>query len=327
MLVNSLSESLGTLESVSLRSIWLDEAQSFTPWLARAENLKRLGDVLGIDLATEDQEVAVGPFSADILCKDTTDGSWVVIENQIEKTDHRHLGQVLTYAAGLNAKTMIWVAAKFTDEHRAALDWLNDNTGEDISFFGLEIELWKIGQSSPAPKFNIVSKPNDWSKAVRNQAATAEGMITPHKQLQFEFWAGFKDFVEKNSPFKSHKPAHQHWLNFSIGRSGFNLSAITSTWNTASNSYGVPEVRVEFQLTGPNAKSSFASLENRKAEVDTKFDLPIVWHNPAASKSCKLYVRRDGDFTDAAHWPELFTWLLRYLERFRTVLGPLVHEL
>jgi hypothetical protein len=326
--MNSVPENLGTLQSVALRTIWSDEAQNFTPWLARAENLRRLGDVLGLDLTTEEEEVAVGPFSADILCKDMTDGSWVVIENQIEKTDHRHLGQVLTYAAGLGAKTMIWVAAKFTDEHRAALDWLNDNTGQDISFFGLEIELWRIGDSIPAPKFNVVSKPNDWSKAVRTQAAaTTESAITPHKQLQFEFWTAFKEYVEKNSSLRTQKPAHQHWLNLSIGRAGFHLAAITSAWNTVTNSYGVPELRVELNLTGSIANQAFAALESHKEEVEAKCDLPITWHNPTESKSCKLYVRRDGDFANRGAWPELFGWLLRYMELFRAVFGPLIHEL
>lgn len=155
--------SLGELVEVPLREIWSDEAASFTPWLAKPEHLKKLGDTLGMELEPEDEEVSVGPFSADILCKDTVDGSWVVIENQIEKTDHRHLGQILTYAAGLGAKTLVWVASKFTEEHRAALDWLNEHTSDEISFFGLEIEVWRIGDSAPAPKFNIVCKPNDWS--------------------------------------------------------------------------------------------------------------------------------------------------------------------
>lgn len=325
--MNTFADTLGTLQSVPLRTIWSDEAQNFTPWLARTENLSRLGDVLGMDLATEDEEVPVGPFSADILCKDMTDGSWVVIENQIEKTDHRHLGQVLTYAAGLDAKTMIWIASKFTDEHRAALDWLNDNTGEEISFFGLEIELWKIGNSPAAPKFNIVSKPNGWSKAVRSQAAATEGTITPHKQFQFEFWTGFKEFVEKNSTLKAQKPAHQHWMNLSIGRAGINMGAITSLWNTVTNSYGVPELRVELNLVGPSAKANFAALEERKEDVAAKCGVPITWHNPAEKKSCKLYVRCDGDFTQRSQWPEQFGWLVKNLELFRSVFGPLAQEL
>jgi hypothetical protein len=320
-------ELLGNLESVPLRTVWSDEAQSFTPWLAQLENLKRLGDVLGMDLETEIEEAAVGPFSADILCKDTTDSSWVVIENQIEKTDHRHLGQILTYAAGLGAKTLIWVASKFTDEHRAALDWLNDNTGEDISFFGLEIEVWRIGNSAPAPKFNVVCKPNDWSKAVRTQAATGDAKITPHKQLQFEFWTAFKEHLEKQTSLRTQKPARQHWLTLTIGRAGFHIAAITSLWNNSTNSYGAPEVRVELVLGPPNAKERFVQLEAQKEAIQEKCDLPITWHNLDGSKSCKIYVRRDGDFTDRNKWPELFAWFRTYLERFRDIFAPIIREL
>jgi len=319
---------LGELTPVPLRDVWSDEAASFTPWLALPENLKRLGDTLSMEFESEEEEVAVGPFSADILCKDTVDGSWVVIENQIEKTDHRHLGQILTYAAGLGAKTMVWVAAKFTGEHRAALDWLNDNTGEDISFFGLEIEVWRIGDSAPAPKFNIVCKPNDWSKAVKTQAAgAAEGKITPHKQLQFEFWTEFKAYVEEHSKLRTQKPRHQHWLTLTIGRSGFHLAAITSAWNSVTNSYSVPEVRVELVMNSSDAKSHFLQLEAKKDAIEQEIGLPLVWHNEENTGSCKIYARRDGAFTDKANWPDLFAWLLLYLQKFKDVFGPMVEKL
>ena len=318
---------LGELMPVLLRDVWPDESASFTPWLARPDNLKRLGDTLGMELETEEEEVAVGPFSADILCKDTADGSWVVIENQIEKTDHRHLGQILTYSAGLGAKTMIWVAAKFTDEHRAALDWLNDNTGEDISFFGLEIEVWRIGTSSPAPKFNIVCKPNDWSKAVKTAAAGGDGSVTPHKQLQFEFWTAFKAYVEENSKLHPQKPSRQHWLALTIGSSGFHVAAIVSAWNSVSHKFDVPEVRVDFMMNSSEAKSHFSLIEAQKDEIQSQIDVPLVWHNPDDSKSCKIYVRRDGDFTDRDNWPELFAWLLKYFVRFDAVFRPIVKAL
>ncbi len=149
---------LGRLERVELRQVWTGEAADFPPWLA--QNIAVLGDALNLELELEAQEQPVGPFRADILCKDTATGQWVLIENQLARTDHTHLGQLLTYAAGLDAVTVVWVAARFTDEHRAALDWLNAHTGEDIDFFGLEIELWRIGSSPIAPKFNVVSKPN-----------------------------------------------------------------------------------------------------------------------------------------------------------------------
>lgn len=147
---------LGRLEKVDLRNFWTTEAGDFTPWLAQEENIALLGEAVGVELEVEAQEKSVGPFRADILCKDTSTDQWVLIENQLERTDHTHLGQLLTYGAGLNAVTIVWIAAKFTEEHRAALDWLNEITDERFNFFGLEVELWRIGDSLAAPKFNII---------------------------------------------------------------------------------------------------------------------------------------------------------------------------
>ena len=162
---------LGRLHKVDLREAWASESSGFTPWLAQEESLQLLGEAIGIELELESQEKNVGPFRADILCKDTATDNWVLIENQLEKTDHSHLGQLLTYAAGLNAVTIVWIAERFTEEHRAALDWLNEHTDETINCFGLEIELWRIGDSTIAPKFNIISQPNDWSRTVKTAAA------------------------------------------------------------------------------------------------------------------------------------------------------------
>ena len=157
---------LGRLERVELREAWQSEPADFTPWLAEEQNLKLLGETLGMSLQLEAVEKNVGPFSADILCKEPQTEQWVLIENQLEQTDHTHLGQIITYSAGLNAVSVIWIAAKFVEEHRAALDWLNEITTEATNFFGVEVELWRIGDSPFAPKFNLVSKPNAWSKQI-----------------------------------------------------------------------------------------------------------------------------------------------------------------
>jgi hypothetical protein len=158
---------LARLKRVNLREAWMSEPADFTPWLAQPSNLELLGESLGISLELESTEHSVGPFAADILCKDPLSDLWVLIENQLEQTDHTHLGQIITYAAGLNAVTVIWIAGKFVEQHRAALDWLNEITSEGTNFFGVEVELWRIGDSPQmAPKFNIVSKPNAWSKQV-----------------------------------------------------------------------------------------------------------------------------------------------------------------
>ena len=224
---------LGQLQKVVLREVWKTEAQHFTPWLAQDENLALLGDTIGLDLECEAVEKDVGPFRADILCKDTANDSWVLVENQVERTDHTHLGQLLTYAAGLNTVTIVWIAQRFTDEHRAALDWLNKVTGDEINFFGLEVELWRIGESDIAPKFNMVSKPNEFTKGKAGTAhLTADKGLSETKLLQLEYWQQFREYVaEESSLMKPQKPAPCHWMNFSIGTSRAYPHVLLNTQN------------------------------------------------------------------------------------------------
>ncbi|WP_271518461.1 hypothetical protein [Bradyrhizobium sp. CCBAU 53380] len=175
-------DTLGRIQRVEdLRSIWTTEHGHFTPWLAKLENLELLGEALGIDLELEAIEKDVGPFSADILCKNTAENdSWVVIENQLERTDHRHLGQLLVYASGLQANTAVWISAEMSDEHRAALDGLNHMANKSVRFFRLEIELWKIGSSPVAPRFNVVCKPNGWERTISDaKDSLTEGELKP----------------------------------------------------------------------------------------------------------------------------------------------------
>lgn len=248
---------LGKLEKIEdLRTYWKNESQDFTPWLAEPENIQQLSGAIGLDLYVEARERAVGPFSADILCKDRTSGGWVVVENQLEPTDHKHLGQLLTYSAGLGAKLIVWIAEKFTDDHRAALDWLNEITGEGFGFFGVEIELWKIGDSLPAPKFKVLCMPNDWSRSVKVGVELSET-----KQRQVAFWTLFKEYMEARSRVRCQNPAAQHWMNHSIGRTGLHLSSIASTWDSESNRFGSGELRVELVLDDGNSKMYFTQWE------------------------------------------------------------------
>ncbi len=205
---------LSRLERVDLRDIWQTEAQDFTPWLARDENLALLGQTLGLDLELEAVEQNVGPFRADILCKDTLSDRWVLVENQLERTDHTHLGQLITYAAGLEAVTIVWIASRFADEHRAAMDWLNEITEAEARFFALEVELWRIGDSPAAPKFNVVSQPNDWSRSTANaRRVIVEGDLSPTRQMQRRYWSGVQSLVaERDGPFSAvTPPANRGW--------------------------------------------------------------------------------------------------------------------
>jgi len=313
---------LSRLTRVELREAWVSEPGDFTPWLAQAENIVLLGEAIGIELEVEAQEMNVGPFRADILCRDTTNRHYVLVENQLERTDHSHLGQLLTYAAGLDAVTIVWLAARFTDEHRAALDWLNRSTTPGINFFGLEIELWRIGDSPFAPKFNVVSKPNDWSRAVREQAA-AGGELSANEQLHFDFWTQFREYLaSQGSSIRTTRPSKDYWTNAPVGRSNFYLSA----WN------GMRDGRsgVQFEMTGPDAKAHFRLIEQRHRElVEARLGQfgPIEWRLMPNAKVSQVRIIRKGAPADRATWPALDQWMADALEAMRSVFAPIVKSL
>lgn len=320
------TRTLGRLRKVALREVWTSESSDFTPWLAQEDNLKLLGEAVGIELELESQEKEVGPFRADILCKDTATDNWVLIENQLERTDHSHLGQLLTYAAGLNAVTIVWIAERFTEEHRATLDWLNERTDENINLFGLEIELWRIGESPIAPKFNIISQPNDWSRTVQ-QAAAGGSEVSAHKQLQLKFWTAFKQHMETQGSFiRCQKPLPQNWTNHAIGRSGVHLTSIVSLWNTETGVRG-PEIRAELYIDGPSAKQEFAALEKQRESIEKALGFALTWHNPENKATCRLYTRQNADFLNEALWPQQFEWLRQRLEAMHKVFGPIVKNM
>ena len=296
--------------------------------MASAENLQLLGDAIGIELELEAQEKNVGPFRADILCKDTATNHWVLIENQIERTDHTHLGQLLTYAAGLKAVTIVWVSRRFTDEHRAALDWLNEITDGRFNFFGLEIELWRIGDSPIAPKFNIVSQPNDWSKTVAAGASQVENTLTDSKLLQREFWTAFREFVkDKDSSIKTTKALPQHWMNIAIGRTGIRLCAVASLWDSVNETYDSHELRAELALDDTNSKTFFEQLQAQKEDIENEIGEQLNWYNPAEKRVCRIFVREGANLQDKEDWPKQHAWLLEKLELLYKVFANRVRSL
>lgn len=318
---NSTKPSLARLEQVDLRHIWTTEAGDFTPWLAREENLSLLGDTVGIELELEATEKDVGPFRADILCKDTGTGHWVLIENQLARTDHTHLGQLLTYASGLKAVTIIWIANRFTEEHRAALDWLNEITDDRFNFFGLEIELWRIGDSPVAPKFNIISKPNDWTKTIGSAASRIdESELSDTKLLQQEYWAALRDrLLEHPGPVKPQKPLPQHWTNFAVGRSYFVMSATVNTQRQV--------IAVIMNCEGPDAKAHFHLLAEEKAAIEQEVGSVLEWDELPNRKVSKISLERPGDPTDKSDWPRQHDWLAQTLERLYHAFSPRVKTL
>jgi len=318
-----VQKSLGRLERVELRDVWLSEATEFTPWLAQPENLAVLADTVGFELELEAQERNVGPFRADILCKDVETGHWVLIENQLERTDHSHLGQLLTYASGLQAVTIIWIAAKFTEQHRATLDWLNEITDHRFGFFGLEVELWRIGDSLAAPNFNIVSKPNDWARDVNVAArAIAAQPLTDTRQKQLAYWTRWRERLDKSpANYRSRKPAPQHWLDFSIGRSDYWISA---TLNAAERRAGI-ELNMK---NTPESKLNFEALLEAKDAIEQEFGSPLVWLPLPGKKSSRVAAYKlDIDPLDEANWPEMLAWMQSTFDRFQQVFRTRIRSL
>jgi Domain of unknown function (DUF4268) len=313
---------LGKLQRVELRSVWANEANDFTPWLARPENLEELSETVGMDLEVTAMEQFVGPYRADLLCKDAISQDNVLIENQLEKTDHTHLGQILTYAPGLGAKTIIWIAAKFTDEHRSAIDWLNEVTEENIGFFALEVELWKIGDSEPAPKFNIVSRPNNWSKNLREVAhGNTSGEVSALKLQQLKYWENFREFLlERGGPIRPQKGLPQHWMNLSIGRSGFWMNA---TVNSRKNKIGTS---VAFKTVG--TKALYEYFYKMKDQIEKEFGRELTWWElPDAKESAISTYLENTDFRDESDWDRQFNWLANSLETYDRIFRKRIRDL
>jgi Domain of unknown function (DUF4268) len=313
------NKNLRKLERVPLRDAWKHEANDFTPWLADADNLNDLADALGLsELVLVAAEHWVGDFKLDILC---TDGEeQVIIENQLDKTDHTHLGQLIAYAAGVGANKVIWVAELFRPEHAAALQFLNDNTTDDLSFFAVEVELWRIGDSPLAPKFEVVVKPNDWVKSGREQARAAAS-TTPTKQLQQKFWLALIERLAVKAPtIRPQKPRPQHWLNNSIGRAGFGLNI---TANTRDERLGV-----ELWIPGPLAKQHFNNLSAQKQEIEGKLGFELDWQALPDAQACRIATwYPHASIEDESRWDEYLDWLTQRLLKMDQVLRPIVKAL
>ena len=308
---------LARLERVDLRDYWEREDTDFTPWLAEEDNIALLSEAIGMELEVQDQEASVGPFRADILCRNTADNTLVLIENQLEGTNHTHLGQLFTYAAGLDAVTVIWIARQFTEEHRAALDWLNRITHDDFYFFGVEIDLFRIGNSQPAPQFSIVSKPNDW---VKTAAESVGRKLTPTEELRIEFWRAFSDHLRSiDTKFRAIKPSPSHWVGYGIGRSGFGLHctvAMREQW-----------VAVEILLHDTDAIAYFHLLHQDKDAIEEELGFELDWQEKKGRKEKLLRARFETDPAARSKWPKIHAWMVEKMEIFDKVFRPRVQDL
>jgi Domain of unknown function (DUF4268) len=308
---------LGTLKRVFIRDVWKHEEGDFTPWLAQAENVALLAAAIGIELEVTGVEVPVGPFSADILAKNSS-GEFIIIENQFGKTDHDHLGKILTYAATLNASALVWIAERFTDEHRKAIEWLNDHTSNDLSLFAVELELWRIDDSRPAVQFNVLSEP---SETVRQATAVrAAGPLSGARQLQGEFWTAFREqLLAKKVVVSAQAARPQYWFNVSLGRSYIYLSNIASVTDE--------RIGVRVYISNRIASEVLPQLEAQKSEIELEISSSLKW-NPNPNAIDKVIVLdRTADLNDRSKWPEYLEWLCENVSRFKKAFEPRIKQL
>lgn len=314
-----MTVNIGALKKAKITEAWPNEAKHFTPWLAN--NIGLLSEEIGMDLEVVGSEQSVGKYYIDILARTRGGGKNVIIENQYGKTDHKHLGQSLTYAAGSDPCAVVWVSEKFEDEHLAVLDWLNEKMGPDVAFFGVEIQLYKIGESPPAPHFSVVSKPNDLSSEIKKTVQQAG--LTEGQKLQVEFWEAYLIYLgDYNIPFGTSKPAAQNWFNHSIGMGNFHLAAVASTWNSQTEKYEGGELRAELYIKGSNSKKIVELLEGKKESIHQKLGDNLIWHNMDENQSVRLYLRKSVNLKDRIDWPNQHQWLKDTLIRLYKAFKP-----
>jgi len=305
---------LGRLKQVDPRGVWPHEAHDFTPWLL--ENADRLSEALEIDIEFDAAEHAVGGYSLDLVGKDITNDAVLIVENQLEQTDHSHLGQVLTYAAGTLASTIVWIATSFREEHRQALDWLNESTDDKTHFFGIELQVVRIGESLNAPLFKVVAQPNDWQKQIRT--VTQNRGLTGKGALYVEFWGRYLDRVHVERPewTKARTAGPDNWLEMKSPMKGCRISV-----SFAQNERLRHELYIDSGDGDENLRI-FEQLRARQDAIEAAYGRALAWEELPNRRACRIADYKDAcSVNDHDRYDEFITWFIDAGTRLRTSLG------
>ena len=298
---------LGILEETKdLRAVWPHEALDFTPWLSQEDNIVLLADAVGLDITVDETESSVGDFNVDIFASETGTDRKIIIENQLEDTNHDHLGKLITYASGKAADVIIWVVKHAREEHKAAIEWLNNHTDDKIGFFLCEIKLYRIGASEPAVKFNVIEKPNDWVREVKKNES-----INETQQKKYDYWVAFQNYAFQNvqfaKEFKRRKPSAAHWVNYSIGSSDCYIS-VTQLRNRN-------EINVCLYI--PDNMELYTSLLVNKENIDKAAGIALEWYELPERKASKVSIARPAELGNQSKWQEQFDWLIDVMMRMK----------
>lgn len=286
---------IGKLEEVDIRELWKHEQYDFSEWLSKKENIENLNEILGLTLVDISKETYVGSYRCDLFAKDETTGIKVIIENQLEMSNHDHLGKIITYASGLDAKVVVWIVKEAREEHRSAIEWLNNNTNSNINFFLIEIHAYKIGNSDNAPMFQVIEQPNDFIK--NNKSINSNDTMNKSQSQRLEFWNQFNNvLVERGKPFNVRKATTDHWYNVAIGTSDAHIDI------TLVNKDSV--IGVELYIT--DNKELFDKLYQKKAEIENDLGFKLDWRRLNNSKASRIVTFIKGlNFDDHSNYNEL----------------------
>lgn len=306
---------IGKLERVSLRSIWPNEARDFTTWLA--ENLDFLGEALGVDLSLVEQEASAGTLSADILAEDGS-GNLVIIENQLERTDHDHLGKLITYLSNMEAKTAFWITSDPRPEHEAAIHWLNEMLPVDVAFYLVKLEAYRIGESAPAPLVSIVAGPTPEAKQIGGQKKE----LAERHVLRLEFWAQLLERAREHTRLHAGRsPGKDHWLSTGAGKAGLGFNYVIRTH----------DAQVELYIDTGDAdanKAIFDELAANKEQAEEVFGEPLDWQRLNDRRASRIrYLIPGGGIRDRDHWPEIQEAMIASMVRLEQALKPGIRRL
>ncbi|MBU0534803.1 DUF4268 domain-containing protein [Patescibacteria group bacterium] len=309
-----MKKDLAKLQKIDLREVWGHEAIDFTRWLSQEENLSLLSEAVGVEIKLVQTEANVGKFNVDILAEEDGSGRKIIIENQLEDTNHDHLGKIITYAAGYDTEIIIWIVRNAREEHKKSIEWLNEHTDENISFFLINVELWQIGDSSPAPKFDVIVSPNEWAKAIKTNAGSNE--LTDTKLQQLEFWTRFKNYVRaKDTKLKLQTPRPQHYYDVSMGSADAHIGL------TANSRESVLCCEVYISRN----KELFNFLRKKSSQVEKEVGQKIEWIDAPVASRIKISKEVDDIFNENKSL-EYFEWLYRNVILFQKVFGAYLRE-
>ena len=300
---------IGKLIEVDVRDLWKHEQYDFSNWLAKEENIQLLDDEIGLTLTDINKEVFIGSYRCDLVAKDETTGKIVIIENQLEATNHDHLGKIITYAAGLDSQTIVWIVKEAKEEHKAAIEWLNNNTSEEIGFFLIELHAYKIGDSLPAPMFKVIEKPNNFTKVSKQNYSDKE--LNQSQNERLIFWEELnKAIVAKGRPFNVRKPTTDHWYDVAIGTSEAHLAI-----NLINK-----ENKIVLELYIPDNKDLFDRMYAEKETIESKLDIHFKWERLDDKKASRIKHDVPGlDFSDHGNYPSLIDECIEKIIRMREV--------